>query len=44
MPVNVSNREAVDAKSVILAVVATKTVLGNAIAVVTAALLPITML
>src|SRR5467141_3872289 len=40
MPANVPHRQTVDPKSVILAIVATETIFGNAVAVVTAALLP----
>jgi hypothetical protein len=40
MPANIHHRETVNAEPVLLAVVATETVIGNAVAVVTAALLP----
>jgi len=40
MPANIPHRKAVDAEPVILAIVATETVLRNAVAVVTPALLP----
>jgi len=44
MTTNVHNREAVDAELVRLAIVATEPVIRNAVAVVTAALLPSAML
>src|ERR1700682_4727243 len=44
MPAHVCHREAVDAECVTLAIVATEAVVGNAVAVVTAALLPVAML
>jgi len=44
MPANVPYRKAVDTEPVILAIVATEAVLGNTIAMVAAALLPVTML
>jgi len=40
MTANIHHGETVDAEPVLLAVVATETVIGNAVAVVTAALLP----
>jgi hypothetical protein len=40
MPANIPHGETVDAEPVILAIVAPETVLRNAVAVVTAALLP----
>ena len=44
MPANVCHWETVDAEFVILAIGATETGVGNAIAVITAALLPVAML
>jgi len=40
MPANIPHRETVDAEPVILSIVAAETVIRNAVAVVTAALLP----
>ena len=44
MAANIHHRETVDAEPVILAVVATETVIRNAVAVVSAALLPVAVL
>ena len=41
MPANIHHREAIDAESMILAVVAAETVIRNAVATVTTALLPV---